>query len=303
MSKGARTETVTDPIQPSSAKLSEDEYIGIRNRLEVELIDKLTARASWGIGILGTLVAGLGFAGANVIIQQTVTSEVRQAIESEKENIGRFRSLVTDSLKEAAAVGAQAKATLAKVEEASTEAQETLEKVRATMEAANQRAIEITQRWTIDLSKPFDRDTGVLKDTAITDQALTSVSSNGALTETDKRAIIIRQSPRDTGETTPDGRKIVELTFSLDVDTGTGNKSKTQIMAQVEKVEYGFDERWFEPATKIVESSINDFRYRINVWGITRVKAAVYLKNPPELLLFGGSMNLTGAGTLGTIAK
>jgi hypothetical protein len=114
-----------------------------------------------------------------------------------------------------------------------------------------------------------------------------------ALTDEDKKAIIVRQVPRETGDQAADERKIVEITFSVDVDPNYKQKPKSQILAQVEKVQYGFNERWFQPATRTVESPFDDFKYSIKVWGITQVKVAVYLKNPPELLFFGGSMNLT----------
>jgi hypothetical protein len=119
------------------------------------------------------------------------------------------------------------------------------------------------------------------------------VVSETALTDEDKKAIIVRQIPRETGEQTEGERKMVEVTFSVDVDPNYKHKPKAQILAQVEKVQYGFDERWFQPPTRTIESPFNGFKYTIKAWGITQVKVAVYLKDPPELLFFGGSMNLT----------
>ena len=132
--------------------------------------------------------------------------------------------------------------------------------------------------------------------------------SSLALTEGDKEAIVVRQIPRKTGEKTERGIDWVELVFKLEIAASNTDHSSKEILNQVAKVEYHFNERWFKPPVRTAINPGNEFEYSMRVWGVTMVKAVVHISLPAEKgfnlerrtekIVFEGLMNLREEGTL-----
>lgn len=116
-------------------------------------------------------------------------------------------------------------------------------------------------------------------------------TSPDLLTDNDKAALRVRQIATPTDYNVRD-REYVALTYSLDVDEHMADNPKSRIIAHVEKVEYAFDKRWFNPPVRTRTNKLQDFRYIVRVWGSTKVKVAIYLTNPTEILLREGYMDL-----------
>lgn len=310
------------PVNGAAERISTEAYGDLRSRLEVELIDKLIARVTTIMIVAAAVGSLITYFGLRNIVHEFVDTEVTKQVAAKQQLIDDYGALAAQALKDATVAGAEANATQKRVAElsgeaagilkaavktggdadialktalqSSKEAGEALATAQAALNAATQEARKAEMRWTQQFAVLFDRD-GILK-TEITRSGYSGTPPppmDPALSDADRKAIVVRQDRRETGEQTPDGRKLIELSYSVGVNPAYKAKPASQILAQIDKVEYGFDERWFDPATHTVTTPANGFRYSTRVWGITRVKAVIYLKNPPDLLLFAGSMNLT----------
>ncbi len=256
----------------AGAKIPEDEVEYAIKRIRVELKEELDAWVKKKFSFVAFIVAIVSIFGPITLVKVFVGDEVNSELESWKNDIIKVQMNA-----EKASIQAEEAAKIAT--ESTKKSLAELARLRASMAQTTGRLLERRGE----------------------------ISSLG-LTEGDKAAILVRQIPRKTGEKTSQGNEWVELDFKLEIDASKTNRSSKEILNQVVKVEYSFDERWFRPPVRTAINPANGFEYSMRVWGVTEVKAVVHISLPDEKgstaerrtekIAFEGRMNLDKRGTL-----
>ncbi|TIL33921.1 hypothetical protein [Mesorhizobium sp.] len=87
-------------------------------------------------------------------------------------------------------------------------------------------------------------------------------------------------------------RQSYDVTFRLCsfIDDSCG----TQRLAEVFRVVYRFNERWFSVPDVSIVNVADQFKYTVRVWGVTKVSACIYLVDAPTVpIVRGALMNLS----------
>jgi hypothetical protein len=115
-----------------------------------------------------------------------------------------------------------------------------------------------------------------------------------ALTADQIRLIAIRQQTHDTGRKGPNGRPIYSNSLTVDIKEAPGQAAdsealKSCILDAVDRVVFGLNPKWFNPdqVTRIDKS--DQFRFAVDVWGITTINASVYLKGEKSPIVIKGA--------------
>lgn len=290
------------------AKIAEDEVEYVKKRIWVELKDELDTWVKKRFSWIAFIVAFISIFGPLTVVKMFVGDEVNTELASWRKDIIKVQ------------VDAE-KAVIRAQEAAETATESTAEAVK-TAEVSVQKAVSAAEAATnIAIDKASAAESAAKEALAELDRLRASMAqttgrllerrgeiSSIRLTEGDKAAILVRQIPRKTGDKTSQGNEWVELDFKLEIDASKTNRSSNEILNQVVKVEYGFDERWFKPPVRTAINPANGFEYSMRVWGVTQVKAVVYISLPDEKgstaerrtekIVFEGWMKLDGRGSL-----
>ncbi len=109
-----------------------------------------------------------------------------------------------------------------------------------------------------------------------------------ALTEIDLAAIQIKQVPTKLAKSSESNKQWYRLSFSVVVEDA---KHKC-LLDKIERVAYLMDKRWWTRKNEFVRYDRgNNFEFRTKVWGVTRVKARIFLSGH-DTVLREGRMNL-----------
>ncbi len=319
------------------AKIAEDEVEYVKKRIWVELKDELDTWVKKRFSWIAFIVAFISIFGPLTVVKMFVGDEVNTELASWRKDIIKVQvdaekaviraqkaaETATESTAEAVktAQGAVQKA-VSGAEAAIKTATESATGAVKAAEVSVQKAVSAAEAATnIAIDKASAAESAAKEALAELDRLRASMAqttgrllerrgeiSSIRLTEGDKAAILVRQIPRKTGDKTSQGNEWVELDFKLEIDASKTNRSSNEILNQVVKVEYGFDERWFKPPVRTAINPANGFEYSMRVWGVTQVKAVVYISLPDEKgstaerrtekIVFEGWMKLDGRGSL-----
>ncbi len=256
----------------------------IRTQLRVELKEQLGPWVRRQFYIIVLVGGVLGALGIPVVVRLAVGDLVTAELQSSKEDLSAIRAEALDAATDAMVAAEKARMF---TDDATKELEEARESINVAIAEADAAAA---------LAQQAAEQAGeALKTAEEAGQLVNAIpnTSPDVLTGNDKAALRVRQEAVRTNDSVP-GRdsKYVELYFYLDVDSEKADHPKSRIIAHVDKVEYIFDERWFKPPVRTSTERFEDFEYSTRVWGPTRVKAAIYLTDPPEILVREGLMNL-----------
>jgi hypothetical protein len=103
----------------------------------------------------------------------------------------------------------------------------------------------------------------------------------------------IRQQTHDTGRKNPNGRPIYSNSLTVDTKEAPGQAPdsaalKSCILDAVDRVVYGLNPKWFNPSQVTRIDKSDQFRFAVDVWGITTINASVYLKGQPSPIVISG---------------
>jgi hypothetical protein len=225
-------------------------------------------------------------------ISEGIEAEVQTMIKAAKPDIEKRLKEATD-----AAVAKAVDDAKAKIAKTSADAEAAIAIAQKESEAVIAKARESAAKLTAEADAAAQR----LKDIALAGQpavegpeAITTGCDPLNLTEDQIRLIGIRQQTRDTGRKGPNGRPI--YSNSLTVDTKEAPEPapdsaalKSCILDAVDRVVYGLNPKWFKPdqVTRIDKS--DQFRFAVDVWGITTINASVYLKGEKSPIVIKGA--------------
>lgn len=287
----------------AGAKIPEDEIEYAMKRIRVELKEELDTWVKKRFAFIAVIVAIISIFGPITLVKVFVGDEVNTELAFLKNDIIKVQMNAAKAVIQAQEAAETAtESTKKSVEEARDAVQKAVSDAEAATKIAKDKA-RAAGAAAEKTSAELDR----LRDRMAQTTGRREISSL-RLTEGDKAAILVRQIPRKTGEKTSQGNEWVELDFKLEIDASKTNRSSKEILNQVIKVEYGFDERWFRPPVRTAINPANGFEYSMRVWGATEVKAVVHISLPDEKgltaerrtekIAFEGRMNLDNRVTL-----
>jgi len=228
---------------------------------------------------------------AATTISEGIKAEVQTMIKAAQPGLEKRLKEATD-----AAIAKTVSDTVAKIAKTSEDAEAAIATARKDSATVIAKASESAAKLTAEADAAAQR----LKDIALAGQpaverpvAIATSCDPIALTADQTRLIGIRQQTRDTGRKNPNGRPI--YSNSLTVDTKDASEQapdsaalKSCILDAVDRVVYGLNPKWFNPdqVTRIDKS--DQFRFAVDVWGITTIKVSVYLKGQQSPIAFKG---------------
>ena len=125
----------------------------------------------------------------------------------------------------------------------------------------------------------------------------------GGYTESEKEAIrkAIKVEQTATKSNPPkgredDGRKWYKIAYTVTMDPlvkPVKHERKEYKDDQIiERVEYRFNERWYNPSRRQSRNRSENFGYSILVWGVTAVNVAIFVKGFDKPIIRQGLMSL-----------
>ncbi len=292
----------------AGAKIPEDEVEYVKKRIGVELKEELDVWVKRKFSFVAIFVAIVSIFGPITLVNVFVGDEVKSELASWEKDIIKVQTDAKDaSIQAQVAAKIATESTKKSVEAARDAVQKAVSDAKAATKAAKDKARAAEAAAEKALAELNKLQASMAQTTGRLLERRGEISSL-ALTESDKAAILVRQIPRKTGEKTSQGAEWVELVFKLEIDASKTNRSSKEILNQVVKVEYGFNERWFKPPVRTAINPANGFEYSIRVWGVTTVKAVVHISLPDEKgstaerrteeIAFEGRMSLDMRGKL-----
>ncbi len=228
---------------------------------------------------------------ATTSISKGIEAEVQTLIKAARPDLEKRLKEATDA--EVAKAVSDTKAKIAKVSE---DAEAAIAIARKESEAVIAKARESAANLTAETDAAAQR----LKDIALAGQpavertvAIAANCNPLALTADQIRLIAIRQQTRDTGRKGPNGRPVYSNSLTVDTKEAPGQAAdsealKSCILDAVDRVVYGLNPKWFNPdqVTRIDKS--DQFRFAVDVWGITTINVSVYLKGQTSPIVIKG---------------
>jgi hypothetical protein len=111
-------------------------------------------------------------------------------------------------------------------------------------------------------------------------QAAQTPLSSDELAELDRILRIEQTASKVAGSGATGTRQSYDVAFSLCsfVDGACGDNR----LSEVSRVIYRFDPKWFSVSDVPVASAANRFSYTLRVWGVTRVRACIFIRGMPD---------------------
>lgn len=134
-------------------------------------------------------------------------------------------------------------------------------------------AINVLQRQVTALQEKLAAGGG-------TGQAAQTPLSPNEVAELDQILRIEQTASEIAGSDATGTRQSYDVAFSLCsfIDGACGANR----LSEVSRVVYRFDPKWFSVADVPVASAANRFSYKIRVWGVTRVRACIFIRGMPD---------------------
>jgi hypothetical protein len=228
---------------------------------------------------------------ATTSISKGIEAEVQTLITAARPDLEKRLKDATD-----AAIAKAISDTKAKITKASEEAEAAIAIARKDSEAQIAKARASADKLIAEADAAAQR----LKDIALAGQpavertvAIAAGCDPLKLTAEQINLIGIRQQTHATGQKNPNGRPIYSNSLTVDTketpeQAPDSEALKSCILDAVDRVVYGLNPKWFNPdqVTRIDKS--DQFRFAVDVWGITTVNASVYLKGQQSAIVFKG---------------
>lgn len=235
-----------------------------------------------------------GYTQLSTYIKDTVTSEITTAITKEADNVQKslknqedkvafsnqlLQTIITEANKSSVnARDAAGKA--ANAEELTknylTEIQNHLSAIRKDKDAVEKEVKNLNENRK-ELNAEIDSLKSKLEKASKEYVALV-VSLGKIDAELDK--VVVKQFciPLDKKQ---NGRKLYKVILSLDIDDAALNEEEKQrILGKIEKVQYRFDVKYFNPSERIVSDTTSGFQTETTIWGETEFTVELISKLP-----------------------